>query len=76
MSLKTLVQLNRSENSIAKGIFVPATNESDQHRAIEKLRLSGNRVVMGFDGQEVNFHELGCDRQLILVGNEFQVVPI
>ena len=76
MSLKTLVQLNRSENSIAKGIFVPATNESDQYRAIEKLRLSGNRVVMGFDGQEVNFHELGCDRQLILVGNEFQVVPI
>ena len=76
MSLKTLVQLNRNENPVATGIFVPATNESDQYRAIEKLRLAGNRVVMGFHGQEVNSHELGCDRQLILVGNEFQVVPI
>ena len=76
MSLKTLVQLNRNENPIATGIFVPATNESDQYRAIEKLRSAGNRVVMGFHGQEVNSHELGCDRQLILVGNEFQVVPI
>jgi ATP phosphoribosyltransferase regulatory subunit len=76
MCLKTLVQLNRNENPITTGIFVPATNETDQHRAIEKLRLAGNRVVMGFHGQEVNSNELGCDRQLILVGNEFQVVPI
>jgi|TARA_B110000196_G_scaffold87428_1_gene75817 ATP phosphoribosyltransferase regulatory subunit len=76
MSLKTLVQLNKNENLVATGIFAPASDQSDQHLAIEKLRLAGNRVVMGFQGQEANFHELGCDRQLILVGNEFQVAPI
>ena len=43
---------------------------------LKNYASAGNRVVMGFHGQEVNSHELGCDRQLILVGNEFQVVPI
>jgi len=75
MNLKTLVQFDQNEKVIISGIFAPAMDD-DQHDIIQKLRLAGNRVVRGFAGQEPDFEELGCDRQLILVNKEFQVIPV
>jgi ATP phosphoribosyltransferase regulatory subunit len=76
MSLKTLVQFNKNKEYVVSGIFAPSSNREDQHAVIKELRLSGNRVVIGFQGQDPNFVELGCDRQLVLKDKKFEVVPV
>ena len=76
MNLKTLVQFDQNEKVTISGIFAPAMDGNDQHDIIQKLRQTGNRVVRGFAGQEPDFEELGCDKQLVLVDKEFQVIPV
>lgn len=75
MNLQALVQLTSDDNQVVSGIFAPALEEENptQQERIAELRKSGERVVCGFPGQQPNYEELHCDRQLLLVDGEFQV---
>ena len=81
MNLQALVQLTEGNGVVTEGIFAPANEdgsekESLQQKAIAELRASGERVVCGFPGQQPDYEELHCDRQLLLVDGEFQVVSV
>lgn len=78
MSLQALVQLSSSMDHIPSGVFAPAVEDksADQQKAIAELRKNGERVVGGFPGQQPNYEELHCDRQLLLVDGEFQVTEV
>ncbi|MDX2350173.1 MAG: ATP phosphoribosyltransferase regulatory subunit [Porticoccus sp.] len=78
ISLQALVQLSNNMDHIPSGIFVPAveSENSAQQKVIAELRKSGERVVSGFPGQQPNYGELHCDRQLLLVGGEFQIKAV
>lgn len=86
MNLQSLVQLSErqglaGEFVVTTGIYVPATDgslqsERAQQQAVAELRADGERVVCGFPGQQPDYEELHCDRQLLLVGEQFQVVTV
>ena len=89
MSLQALVQLSMAQTSnsmdhIPSGIFARVIETADagqqeyieQQKAIAELRKNGERVVSGFPGQQPNFEELHCNRQLLLVDGEFQVKEV
>lgn len=57
------------------GVFAARSSDAEQWQAIENLRAQGERVVCGFADQELHRSELNCDRQLVLVDGEYQVVP-
>ncbi|MEH6469401.1 MAG: ATP phosphoribosyltransferase regulatory subunit [Porticoccus sp.] len=78
MSLQALVQLSSGMDHIPSGVFAPAVEDKStaQQKAIAELRKNGERVVCGFPGQQPNYEELHCDRQLLLVGGEFQVTAV
>lgn len=78
ISLQALVQLSNNMDHIPSGIFVPAVESENiaQQKVITELRQSGERVVSGFPGQQPNYGELHCDRQLLLVGGEFQIKAV
>ena len=85
MSLQALVQLSMSQaqstndtSHLPSGIYAPVTEEAllDQQKAIAELRKNGERVVCGFPGQQPDYQELHCDRQLQLQNGEFKVTAI
>ncbi len=78
ISLQALVQLSNNMDHIPSGIFAPAVEDesTSQQKVIAELRKSGERVVSGFPGQQPNYEELHCDRQLLLVDGEFQIKAV
>jgi len=78
MSLQALVQLSNSMDDIPSGVFAPAVENENtaQQKVIAELRKNGERVVCGFPGQQPNYEELHCDRQLLLVDGKFQVEAV
>jgi len=77
MSLQALVQITYNQNLPASGIFVPTDLSTDSvQRLVAELRVKGERVVRGFPGQQPDYEELHCDRQLVLVDGELQIVPV
>ena len=82
VSLNALIKLSE-KNSVAavgfdSGIYAPAADENTQQlqQVVVDLRNAGERVVCGFQGQQPDFDELHCDRQIILVDGQYQVVPV
>ncbi len=78
ISLQALVQLSNNMDHIPSGIFAPAVEDesTSQQKVIAELRKNGERVVRGFPGQQPNYEELHCDRQLLLVDGEFQIKAV
>jgi ATP phosphoribosyltransferase regulatory subunit len=76
MSLQALVQFTHAQDQVLAGIYAHASEEFVQQQAVDKLRASGERVVCGFPGQQPNYDELHCDRQLLMIDGEFQIKPI
>lgn len=81
MNLQALVQFGQSQEYLASGIFVPAFQSSDseniaQQKVVAELRAGGERVVCGFPGQQPDYEELHCDRQLLLVEGTFQITSV
>jgi len=78
MSLQALVQISNSMDHTPNGIFAPVTETdvAEQQKAISELRKNGERVVSGFPGQQPNYEELHCNRQLLLVDGEFRVKAV
>ncbi|MBX2857911.1 MAG: ATP phosphoribosyltransferase regulatory subunit [Cellvibrionaceae bacterium] len=59
-----------------RGIFAPMSNNPEQWRKIQALRLDGERVVGGLDGQTKALDYQVCDRILVERDGEFAVQPI
>ncbi len=76
MSLKSLALLAARPEVATPGIFAPVSDNKNQQRAIDELRKQGERVVAGFPGQQPDYGELNCDRELRLVNGEFRVEPV
>ncbi|MFT7299949.1 MAG: ATP phosphoribosyltransferase regulatory subunit [Porticoccus sp.] len=76
MSLQALEQFTHAQDQVLAGIYTHASEELAQQQAVDKLRASGERVVCGFPGQQPNYGELNCDRQLLMVDGEFQIKPL
>ncbi len=74
--LKTLLALNPPSVVQSKGVFAPYGNESDLLEAIEKLRTSGERVVIALPQQQGDAAAMQCDRQLVRQGKDWIVKKI
>src|SRR5690606_65550 len=55
-----------------EAILVVASEDTRQWTAIQQLRAQGERVVSAADIAAAK--ELGCNRQLVLAGEDYQVV--
>ena len=71
--LKSLMIRGQNEAISGCGIFAPFTTDSKSHDQVRILRSQGNRVVQGFEGQNVDFQEMKCDRQIIKVDGRYIV---
>ncbi len=77
VSLNALLALSANGRNRVAGIYAPnVDNDKAVREAVTGLREKGERVVCGFAGQEPDFTELQCDRQLVLKDGEYQVVEI
>lgn len=60
--------------TISAGVAVVESNDPAQWAAIQALRAQGERVVAV--STQADMQEAGCDRQLVLSGNQYHVVDI
>lgn len=74
--LKTLLSLAGTQGSPVSGIFAPADADGELARLIAGLRRQGERVVVALPGQQGGAKEMGCDRQLLNMNNQWQVEPL
>ena len=58
------------------GIFAPSSDVPGLHEAIEALREQGEMVICELPGQAGSRLEMGCDRELALVGGRWKVRKI
>lgn len=62
--------------SASKGIYAEASEDNQQWQAIQALRLQGEKVICGLSAGTPDLDELGCNRQLVLVDNKYQIVDL
>mgnify|MGYP000855156134 FL=1 len=74
--LKSLVANGVTEQQTLLGIYVPRNTDTQCDDMVAQLRVQGERVVQGFDGQVPNFKEINCDRQLVKKGDQYQIEKI
>ncbi|MDA8944470.1 ATP phosphoribosyltransferase regulatory subunit [Porticoccaceae bacterium] len=74
--LKSLVANGVTEQQTLLGIYVPRNTDTQCDDVVAQLRVQGERVVQGFDGQVPNFKEINCDRQLVKKGDQYQIEKI
>ena len=76
LDLKALARISGGNDAGPKGIFAPADDNPGWQQAVAKLRSNGERVICGFSGQQPDFVELNCDRQLVFQSGAFTVVQV
>lgn len=84
LDLGFLVDLMEGDAPDESGVYVPAMEAAQENpqilleleQAIAELRASGQRVVCGFSGREVNYAEFSCNRVLKHRDGGFQLEPI
>ena len=52
---------------------MPASDDPQCREQVALLRSQGNRVVRGFPGQQVDFAEISCDRQLVVEDGHYVI---
>ncbi len=75
MDLRQIYRLLPAKE-MERGILAPYGDDAALSEAIEKLRASGNAVVVSLPGSENDPGELQCDRELVLRDGVWQVAPI
>jgi ATP phosphoribosyltransferase regulatory subunit len=75
MSLQSLARVALS-GVVAGGIFAPVSEEPGWRKAVAALRSNGERVVCGFPGQEPDYQELHCDRQLVWLDGTYKITAV
>ncbi len=73
--LKVLATQTLADWSETAAILAPASADVALHTKIDELRHAGERVIQAFNGQ-AHIEELGCDRELVLQNNQWQVQTI
>ncbi len=73
--LKVLAALTATDWSDSAAIAAPAIADANLDSRIQELRANGERVIQLFNDQSY-VEELGCDRELVLEGSQWQVKPI
>ena len=71
--LKSLVSQGQAAEIIWGAYLCPASNDPECQRQVTLLRSQGNRVVQGFAGQNVDFNEINCDRQLVKQDGQYVI---
>jgi len=74
MDLIGLLPLAPAGSGAVRGIFAPADDDALLARRIRELRAGGERVVRALPGQTGGAAAMGCDRQLIRQGSDWQVI--
>ena len=72
----TCTEGNDSVNTVEGGIYAPAGYDEGLQQTILELRARGERVVCGFAGQQPDFVELHCNRQLVFDNGDYRVVTV
>lgn len=75
MDLKLLASLAERLPS-ADGIWAPASDARGLDEVIARLRAAGERVVQALPGQRTGPAEHRCSRQLVRMGDDWQVSPL
>ncbi len=79
-NLRTLVSLLDNPPSIspkkATAIFAPATNDANLVAIVKKLRKTGEVVICGLPNQTGDPQALGCNRELRLMADRWEVVSL
>jgi ATP phosphoribosyltransferase regulatory subunit len=73
MDLRELARLGRVEGEGGAILAPYIQGDEDLLRAVEKLRGHNEVVVTDLPGHDATRSELGCDRELVLVGKSWQV---
>ena len=74
--LRTLLAFSPPQAPTGTGIFAPCDEAPALRQMIMKLRAQGERVVMALPGQQGQARDMGCDRQLVLRGQNWVVEKI
>ncbi len=74
--LGALARLVELEAESQTGVFVPASEDELQWKAVQELRQKGERVVCGLAGQPAPYDYQYCDRKLERQGDTWIVVPL
>ena len=56
-----------------KGIFAPCSEVPGLVEMTERLRSEGEIVINALPGQTGTARDMGCDRELVLVGGQWKV---
>lgn len=70
--LKILASQSDGRWREAAGVRAPASTDPALVEAVQQLRAQGERVIQVFSGQ-THLDELGCDRELVLEGDQWVV---
>ena len=76
VNLNELAAVCDAASAVEGGVFAPADENPLMMQAVSELRAQGERVVCGFAGQQPDFKELHCDRQLVLQGDSYTVIAV
>ena len=76
--LKTLIRLSRHLPSaeLSGAIYAPAEQDAALLEKVRQLRSQGERVIMALPGQSGGVREMGCDRELVRKGKQWQLVSV
>jgi len=74
--LKYLLDMLKAPAMMQTGIFAPSGSDGDLLSAIEKLRATGECVIVELPEQVGSAAELGCDRKLVMKNDCWEVVAL
>ena len=75
MDLKSLLPLIADHPSRG-AILAPGEIDRVAQATITQLRAAGETVIAHLPGHDAHAHELGCDRQLVLIDGHWAVIPL
>jgi ATP phosphoribosyltransferase regulatory subunit len=75
MDLRELVRL-APEEPLPGAILAPASGGAGLQTAVVELRRRGETVVAELPGHGGSWREAGCDRQLVLIEDEWRIIPL
>ncbi len=74
--LMTLLRLAQAEPRRKLAILAPAGDDVDLMQRVAQLRHSGERVISALPNQSGSPVELGCDRQLVRIKEQWEIKPL
>ncbi len=76
IDLTALLALVPEQPHVRTGIYAPWSDDTALACRVAALRKQGERVIQALPGQGGDAAAMGCDRQLLIEGGEWQVVPL